>query len=134
MSEPSPNANRRRLRRWAPPPTRSPRNRRRVHPVHIACPIPLTRLAGFRPSGNLPLLTLRNVGPVHLGSRLRLDVMQPALACLRLTAKDRPLLWKINVDGPHELCLNMKVPSRSSPTGKTLRIRLGRPEDLALKL
>src|SRR5438034_9740087 len=47
MSEPSPNANRRRLRRWAPRPTRSPRNRRRVHPFHIACRIALTGLAGY---------------------------------------------------------------------------------------
>jgi hypothetical protein len=90
-----------------------------------------------KPTPKLPILALRNVGPVRLGNRLSPEVMQPALACLRLTrlsARDRSFLWKINVDDPHELCLNMKVPSRLSPAGKTLRIRLGRPEDLALKL
>jgi hypothetical protein len=60
--------------------------------------------------------------------------MKPALACLEQTAADRLLLWKINVDGPHELCLNMNVPSRPHLPGKTLRVRLGRSEDLALKL
>ncbi len=50
------------------------------------------------------------------------------------------LLGKIKVDGPHELWLNMTVAARPSAlprtgsTGKTLRIRLGRPESLALKL
>jgi hypothetical protein len=60
--------------------------------------------------------------------------MKPALACLDLTAADRLLLWKIKVDGPHQLWLNMKVPTRSHLPGKSLCVRLGRSEDLALKL
>jgi hypothetical protein len=93
-----------------------------------------------RPSHRVPLLELRNVGPVHLGEKLRPEVTKPALACLRLTARDRLLLWKISVDGPHELWLNMKVPSRpqmprvAGVPGQNLRIRLGRPEELSLKL
>lgn len=87
-----------------------------------------------KPTPRLPVLALANVGPPRLGAPIRPDLLKPALACLNLTAGEHLLLWKINVDGPHQLWLNMKVPSSSSPTGKTLRIRLGRPEDLPLKL
>jgi POTRA domain-containing FtsQ-type protein len=93
-----------------------------------------------RPTPQLRVLALRNVGPIRLGQRLPPSIMNPALACLRLTARDRMLLSEIGVDGPHELWLNMTVPSRPSvaPTaggaGRTMRIRLGRPEDLSLKL
>jgi POTRA domain, FtsQ-type len=93
-----------------------------------------------KPTPRLPVLGLRNVGPAHLGGRLSPSIMNPALACLRLTARDRMLLCEIDIDGPHELWLNMTVSSRPSavsaagPPGKELRIRLGRPEDLSLKL
>jgi hypothetical protein len=88
----------------------------------------------------VPVLELHNVGPVRLGLPLRPEITKPALACLRLTARDRLVLWKISVDGPHELWLNMKVPSRpqvarmAGVPGPNLRIRLGRPEELSLKL
>jgi cell division protein FtsQ len=93
-----------------------------------------------QPSPQLPVLELRNVGPVRLGERLRPEVAKPALACLRLAARDRLVLRKISVDGPHELWLNMAVPSRPQTArvaglpGQNLRIRLGRPEELSLKL
>jgi POTRA domain-containing FtsQ-type protein len=87
-----------------------------------------------RPIPKIPLLALTRVGPLAVGQRVRADIMKPALACLEQTAADRLRLWKINVDGPHELCLNMKVPSGSHMPGKTLRVRLGRSDDLALKL
>ena len=87
-----------------------------------------------RPTPKIPLLALANVGPVRLGQRLRPDVLKPALTCLQLTAANRLLLWKINVDGPHQLWLNMKVPTRSDSPGGNLRVRLGRSQDLALKL
>lgn len=93
-----------------------------------------------RPSPRVPLLELRNVGPVRLGEKLRPEITKPALACLQLTARDRLVLRKITVDGPHELWLNMKVPSRPQTArvagvpGHILRIRLGRPEELSLKL
>jgi cell division protein FtsQ len=86
------------------------------------------------PSPKIPLLGLKNAGPVTIGQRLRADVMRPALACLQQSSEDRLLLWKINVDGPHQLWLNIKVPSRSRPAGRSLRVRVGRSEDLALKL
>jgi hypothetical protein len=86
------------------------------------------------PTPHLPILSLKKIEPLSLGQRVRDSIMNPALTCLRLTAGDRPLLWKITVDGPHELCLNMKVPSRSHPNGVALGIRLGRTVDLALKL
>jgi hypothetical protein len=88
----------------------------------------------------LPLLVLRNVGHYQVGDRLRPEVLNPALACLRLTAGDRMLLTKIKVDGPHELWLNMTVAARpaarpgTGTSGKRLLVRLGRPESLALKL
>jgi hypothetical protein len=92
------------------------------------------------PTPKLPVLALRNVGAIRLGQRLPAPIMNPALACLRLTARHRMLLNEIGVDGPHELWLNMTVPSRPSAAppvgtaGQSLRIRLGRPEDLSLKL
>jgi len=87
-----------------------------------------------RPLRGLPILALKNVAPIPLGQHVPDSLMQAALTCCRLTAGDHLLLWKINIDGPHELCLNMKVPSRSHPNGVALAIRLGRPADLALKL
>lgn len=87
-----------------------------------------------QPVRGLPILALKNVAPIALGQRVPDGIMKPALSCCRLTAGDHALLWKINIDGPHELCLNMKVPSRSHPNGVALAIRLGRPADLALKL
>jgi hypothetical protein len=88
----------------------------------------------------LPVLALSNVGPARVGGRLPPGIIKPALACLKLTAEDRLLLWKIKVDGPHELCLNMKVSMRpaaaraTGPAGRNLQVRMGRPEDLAQKL
>src|SRR5205807_8042232 len=82
----------------------------------------------------LPILALKNIAPLAVGERVPNGIIKPALTCCRLIADDHASLWKINVDGPHELCLNMKVPSRSHPKGAALAIRLGRPEDLALKL
>jgi len=87
-----------------------------------------------QPTPKIPLLALANVGPVTLGRHLRTDIMKPALACLQLTTADRLLLWKINVDGPHQLWLNMKVPTRPHLPWESLRVRLGRSDDLALKL
>jgi hypothetical protein len=87
-----------------------------------------------RPTPRLPLLAVKNAGSLAVGQQVSAEILKPALACLDLTAKDRLLLWKINVDGPHELCLNMKVPSRNHPGSKTLRVRVGRPEDLEQKL
>ncbi len=87
-----------------------------------------------KPTPKVPLLELIRVAPICLGQRVRADIMKPALACLNLTAAKRLLLGKIKVDGPHQLWLNMKVPSRSHLSGKTLLVRLGRSEDLALKL
>lgn len=87
-----------------------------------------------KPTPKIPLLALANVGPVTLGQRVRTDVMKPALACLQFMAADRLLLWKINVDGPHQLWLNMKVPTPSHGPPENVRVRLGRAEDLALKL
>ena len=54
-----------------------------------------------KPTPRLPRLGLRNVGPVHLGGRLSPSIMNPSLACLRLTARDRMLLCEIDIDGPH---------------------------------
>lgn len=87
-----------------------------------------------KPTPRVPLLSLKNVGPVAVGQRLRADVIRPALACLQQSTDNHLLLWKINIDGPHELCLNIKVSSRAHPQGRSLRIRVGRSEDLALKL
>jgi hypothetical protein len=87
-----------------------------------------------RPTPGMPILALKDVLPLSIGQRVPESLMKPALACLRLAAGDRAVLWKINVDGPHELCLNMKVPSRSHPNGVAFAIRVGRSEDLALKL
>jgi hypothetical protein len=82
----------------------------------------------------LPILSLKNLAPLAVGQRVPDAIMKPALVCCRLMAGDHTQLWKISVDGPHELCLNMKVPLRSHPKGVSLAIRLGRPEDLSLKL
>lgn len=87
-----------------------------------------------KPVPKIPLLCLTNVGPVAIGQSLRTEIMKPALLCLRETAANRLLLWKIKVDGPHQLWLNMKVPARPPAPATSLCVRLGRPDDLGLKL
>ncbi len=94
----------------------------------------------LKPTPRLPVLQLTNVGMVRLGAHLPVGVLKPALTCLALAARDRMLVWKIKVDGLHELWLNMKASSSSGstprigPEAKNLQVRMGRPEDLALKM
>jgi hypothetical protein len=92
----------------------------------------------FRATGKpvlgLPILSLQNQGPISVGDKLPDGTMKSATACCRLMAADHMTPWKICVDGAHELCLNMKVSSHAHPKGVILSIRLGRPEDLPLKL
>jgi POTRA domain, FtsQ-type len=70
---------------------------------------------------------------LELGQTLDPSVVEAALHCVRLARADGLLLWKITIDAHDDLWLNIKVSGPPGAPGPSLKIRMGRPQELGAK-
>jgi hypothetical protein len=68
-----------------------------------------------------------------VGQKVPRELLVSAKQCVRLARAAGLSLTKISIDAQHHLWLNIQVPGAGGALVKPLRVRMGRPEDLALK-
>jgi hypothetical protein len=79
------------------------------------------------------ILSLGLQPSVELGQTLDRSVVEAALHCVRLARADGLLLWKITIDAQDDLWLNIRVGGPPGVPGPSLKVRMGRPQELGAK-